>query len=94
MAVLFLVAFTTLFLEHDDFFATNVLQNFAGYGDARHSGGTNLHGAVVVNQQNLVENEGSAFLAHQSVGVEVSVFLNFELLTCDFYDCVHDVGTV
>ena len=87
---LFLVAFAPFLFENDHFFAPHVAQNFAGYGGSRYRGRTDLYGTGIIDKKYLVEYEGSAFLARQPVGVEETVFFNFELLTCDFYNCVHD----
>ena len=37
----------------------------------------------------VVKNALYKVIPLKTVNIELATFLNFELLTCDFYDCVH-----
>ena len=86
------IVVTTLFLEHDHFVTfhegTFYLANYFGtlYGGCAY-----LHGTVGVYEQDAVERYLFAlfFLVAEIVYIQELAGLSLELLSLDFYNCLH-----
>ncbi len=91
MAVFAAIAFATLFLENYHFLAFDEGGlHFADYFGAFNGGGTDFYFTVGVKQQNAVEFDGLAFLnVAEVVYIQELAGFGFELLSLDFYNCVH-----
>lgn len=92
MAVKAAIAFAAFFLEDKNLVAFNerhedLTVNFCSF----HGRSTDFHVAVGVEKQNFVERNGVAFFHFiaEMVHIQKLAFFGFELLTFDFYDCVH-----
>lgn len=92
MAVFAAIAFTTLFLEHDDFVALDELTLDFAYDFCSFNGrSADLDGTVGIHEQNAVELYGFAFLGllAEIVDIEEFILLSFELLSLNFNNYVH-----
>ena len=89
MSPLYGVAFPAFFLEDDYLVVFEVAEYFCRHRCAVHFGCAYFYVAVVVNEEHVVEADGAAFVAVETVYIHFAVFFYFELMTCDFYDCVH-----
>ena len=92
MAVEAAIAFATFLLEDDHLVALyEGKENFACYLCAFYGRHTDSHVAVGVKKKDFVEDYSLAFLYFiaEMVHIQILAFFGFELLTFDFYDCVH-----
>ena len=91
VSVLLTIVLAALHLE-DDYLVTlyQRVHNFNYYLCSTYSRGTNCDSSVVVNEQNLVKfNSLTSLSIFQAIDEELLALLNFELLTVNFYNCVH-----
>lgn len=89
MSPLYGVAFSAFFLEDDYLVVLEVTEYFCRHRCAVHFGCAYFYVAVVVNEEHVVETDAAALVAVKTVYIHFAVFFYFELMTCDFYDCVH-----
>ena len=92
MAVFATIAFATFFLENDHF--VTFYEGFfilAYHFRAFHGRRTDLNVAVGVQKKDFVEAYGIAFLhvVAEMVDIQELALFGLELLSFDFYDCVH-----
>ena len=92
MSVLANIVIAAFFLENDDFVAFyegtfHLANNFCPF----HGGRAYFNGTVGVNEQNAVKFESLAFffLVAEIVNIQKFACFGFELLSLDFYNCVH-----
>ncbi len=90
MAVRFLISLAALLLKYDHFVSFDVIQYFGRDFCSAHNRGANTDFATVVYQQHLVERQVGVYVGFQTMHENLLVLLHFELLPCDFYNCVHD----
>lgn len=91
MTILFAIVLATFHLEDDDLIALHEwcyhLSNYFCTTDSRRA---NCDCSVVIDQQNLVKLNSLAFFGiFQAVDIELFALFSLELLTVNFYDCVH-----
>ncbi len=89
MAVLDLIAFPSLLLEDDYLVVLQVFENGCADCGPFHYRCADLDLTVVVREQDFVEAQRGTFIPRETVNLELPTLFNLELLTCDFYDCVH-----
>ncbi len=87
--IFLLVAFSSFLFKDDHFVAFEVLNNFCCYSSSTDSRGANIYLPVVVNQKNFIKGHFRTFFVFQSVNENLLVFLNFILMPCYFYNCIH-----
>lgn len=92
MTVQTAIAFATFFLENKNFITFHegtfyLANNFCSF----YGRGTNFYVTVGVNQENFVEVDCVAFFYVLAEIVDIQVFACFslELLSLNFYNCVH-----
>ena len=91
MTVKTAIAFATFFLENDHVFTFyEFFCYLANYFCTFYGGCTYLHSAIGVNQQHFAEFYSVAFLCIGDVmNKQVLAGFGFELLSLNFYNCVH-----
>lgn len=91
MAVLLAIVLAAFHLENDDFFALDKrVHNFNYYFRATYSRCAHCDSAFLVYEKNLVKFNSLAFLyIFEAVDEELLALFDLELLTVNFYDCVH-----
>lgn len=89
MSVAFAVPFSALFLEYDYSFTFQVVENFAYYFCSAYRGFAYLYVAVVVYQQHFVHLHYRALVGVKTVYIQFFASLGTELLSLNFYNCVH-----
>ena len=85
------IAFATSFLEDDHVFTLyEGINDLAYYLGALYGGGTYLDSTVSVNEEDLVELYGVAFVHISDVmNIQFLASLGAELLSLNLYNCVH-----
>lgn len=91
MSIGLLIAFSSLLFEYDDLVTLQMAEHLSAHRCTAYGGSSNLNRAVVVDQQYIVELHFFTLCLWQTVYEQGLVFLHFELLTCDIYNCVHSV---
>lgn len=94
VAVLNLIAFSSLLLEDDDLVVFKVTKNFCFDLSTFNHRCAHFNLTVVVYKQDFIEAQRRTFVVFKTVNIELTIFFNLELLTCNFYDCVHLIGFV
>ena len=92
MAVLTTIALAALLLEDDYLVALHeVLQDLANYFCAIDGGSAHLDSTVGFSEEHTVKFDGAAFFGAfaEIVNIQELVGLSLELLSLDFYDCIH-----
>ena len=91
MAVLLLVALAATLLEDDDLVALNEWDEHLGLNlGAADGGSADGDLTVVVDEENFLELYAVTLVfLGEVMNEECCVLLDFELLTSNFYDCVH-----
>ena len=91
MTLLLAVVLATLHLEDDDLVALyQGVDNLYYYFGALYGRSTHSHCTVVVDEQHPVKlNSLAGFCILHVVDEELLAFLSLELLTVNFYNCVH-----
>jgi hypothetical protein len=90
VTILLYITLAAFLFEDDHFLALYMGKHLTCYGRTRDSRDSNVDGAVVVHQQYFVESDGVTFFGTcQMMGIYEAVFLYLELLSGDFYNCVH-----
>ncbi len=89
VAVLNFVAFSPFLFEDDYFIVFKVTENFRFYLSTFYHRCAHFNLTVVVHKQDFIEAQRRTFFAFKTVNIELTIFFNLELLTCNFYDCVH-----
>ncbi len=90
MAVELLEAFTTDLLEHDHLVTLDVvLKDCCLYYSTLYIWSANLYCTLVIEKEHLVELYSLIFLCCETIYIKYGTSLNFELLSCDIYNCVH-----
>lgn len=92
VTVLGLVAFAATLLENDNLLTFNERgDNFGSNLSTRYGGSADGDStAAIVNEEDLVELYNiTLILLGQVVNEELRILLYFELLTNNFYNCVH-----
>ncbi len=74
-----------------NFVSSELTQDFTSYLDTIHERGANSDVAVIICKKNIGELNGVTFFAGKLVSVDELTALYFGLLTCDFYNCVHQL---
>lgn len=94
MAVLNLIAFSSLLLEDDNLVVFKVTKNFCFNLSTFNNRCAHFNLTVVIHKQDFIEAQRRTFVVFKTVNIELTIFFNFKLLTCNFYDCVHLIGFV
>lgn len=92
MAVFAAIAFATFFLEHDHLVALYEGNGYFAYNfGTLYGGSAYLHFTVCVNEEYTVKLYGLTFLlvVAEIVNIQELTGLSLELLSLDFYNCVH-----
>lgn len=90
MTVQLLESFTTDLLENKYLVCLYIIsKNCCLYYSALNIRSTYLYCTLVVDEEHLVKLYGLVFLCGETVDVNLRAGLYFELLSGDFYDCVH-----
>ena len=91
MSVETTIALAALLLEHEHFVTLyEGLEHFTLYLGAFYCGCAYCHVAVCVQEKNFLEAYGVTLLYVAKVmNIQELAFLGLELLSFDFYDCVH-----
>ena len=91
MTVLLARVLTTLHLEDNNLVTLyQWVHNFNYYFGSFYSRGTNCDSTLIVYEENLVKfNSLTSLCIFKVVDEELLALFNFELLTVNFYNCVH-----
>lgn len=90
VAIALLEALTADLFEYKDFVSPYVIgNNDSLHRCAFHIGRTYLDTCLVLNEKHFVEGDLCVFCRRKTVAEELAASLNFELLACNVYDCVH-----
>lgn len=90
MTVEFLETLTTDLFEYKHLVSLClVIENSCLDYSALHIGSTHLESALVLDQQHFAELHGLTFGLRKSLNENLVASLNFELLACNIYNCVH-----
>ena len=91
MTILFAIVLATFHLEDNHLFALyKRIDDLSYYFRATYSWCAHCDRSVVINEQNLVKLNSLAFLGiFQAIDKELFALFCLELLTVNFYDCVH-----
>lgn len=92
MTVFAAIAFAAFFLEDNHFVAFyERSENFANHFGTFYGGGADFHLSVGISEENTVEFYGFSFFNGfaEIMNIQELVLFSFELLSLDFYDCVH-----
>ena len=90
MTVELLIALTTDLLEHEDFVSLDfVIENGGLHDSTINIGSSNLDSLIISDEKDLGELDISTFGFRESLNKDFVASLNFELLACNVYDCVH-----
>lgn len=89
MTILFVVAFSAFFLEDNHLVTFEVGENFTNNFGTFNSGFTHFDLTIGVDQQYFFKFHHSATFGFQAVNIQPHASFGLELLSCDFYDCVH-----
>ncbi len=92
MTVFTTVALAALLLEDDHFLALDeVFENLTYYFGTIDGGSTHLHSTIGFSEEHAVKFHSAAFLSSfaEIVNIQELVGLSLELLSLNFYDCIH-----
>ena len=89
MAVHLLIALAADFLEDQHLLTLQVFQHGGLYVCAGDVGLSNLNVAVIVFKHHGVKRNLAALFVLKTVDENLLILCDLELLSCDFYDCVH-----
>src|SRR5690606_13351677 len=87
----FTIAFSSLLFENDHFVAFHVAKDFSNHFNTANERSTQSNSAVIISKKNIGELHGVTIIAGKLVSVDELTALYFGLLTCDFYNCVHQL---
>ena len=91
VAVLLLISLSSLLFENDHFVAFHVAKDFTNHFNTAHERSAQRNGSVIISKKNIGELNGVTIIAGKLVSVDELAALYFGLLTCDFYNCVHQL---
>ena len=92
MSVFTAIAFATFFLENDHFLTLHEgNENFAVYFGTFNGRCTNSYVAVGFEKKYFVERDSVSlfYFIAEVVNIQILAFFGLELLSLDFYNCVH-----
>lgn len=89
MTVELLISFTTFFLEYQNFVCLYMIYDSSLHISSLDIRGTDFYRSVVIGQKDFAEIQGSTFLTVKTVNENFLSLFNFELLSCNIYNCVH-----
>ena len=89
MAVHLLIAFAADFLEDEHFLAFQMFHYGSFDAGAIDIGLTNSYVTIIVLEHHGVKRDLATFLILKTVDEDLLILGDLELLSCDFYYCVH-----
>lgn len=89
MTVHFLETLAADFLENQNLLTLEVFQDCGLNVSTRNVGFSNLYVAIIVFKHHGVKRDLATFFVLKTVDKDLLILSDLELLSCDFYDCVH-----
>lgn len=90
VTIALLEALTADLFEYQDLVSPCVIGNdYSLDCCAFHIGRTYLDSCLILNEEHFVKGDLRVFCRRKTVAEELAASLNFELLACNVYDCVH-----
>lgn len=91
VTVQLLITFTTDFLEYKHFLGLGIIIDDGSLDNrSLNIRRADLYGTLVIDEKNLAELYCSTLVSLQAVDKDILSGLNFKLLACNIYNCVHN----
>ena len=92
MSVTLVKTFATDFLEYKNLISSCVICEHCSLNYRTFNiRSTDTYLTLVINEKYFVELHCSTFCLRKTVAEDLVACLNFKLLACNFYDCVHTI---